>query len=169
MVERARNDIEAGRLWKARDRLIVAVKERPADQAILGTLGEVYFAMGDQPAAGRYWFLTERRGSEMAEAMAAFEERWGSNLGEKLKLLSFAAGPEEYPLAARERLHSLEEEARRSGVRLRGENAVDVLQPSEESTSPGEWMGMALVLILGPGLWLLGIAAAVYLLAGWLL
>lgn len=67
-------------------------------------LGEVYFAMGDQPAAGRFWFLTERSGNEVEDAMAAFEERWGGNLGEKLKVVPFNGRVEDYPPAAREQV-----------------------------------------------------------------
>lgn len=58
-LERARADIDAGRLWKARDRLRGVVGARPADQDALGLLGEVHLRMGDDPEAGRWLFVTE--------------------------------------------------------------------------------------------------------------
>lgn len=169
VVERAREDMEAGRLWKARDRLVMAVREVPTDQDALETLGEVYFAMGDQPAAGRFWFLTERSGSEVEEAMAAFEERWGGNLGEKLKVVPFNGKVEDYPPAARERLRALGERARHGGVEWPRAETVEEHKSSDDSIGLGGWMVGALLAVLGPGLWLLGIAAAVDLLAEWLL
>jgi hypothetical protein len=113
--------------------------------------------------------LTERSGSEMEEAMAGFEERWGGNLGEKLKVVPLNGKVEDDPPAARERLRALGEWARRGGLSGRGRRL---------SRSRNRAM-IRLVLVggswerywpsLGPGLWLLGIAAAVYLLAEWLL
>ena len=168
VVERARKDIEAGRLWKARDRLVVVVGEGSASQEVLETLGEVYFAMGDQPAAGRFWFLTERGRSDMEEAMASFEERWGSNLGEKLKVVPFNGSAADYPPAARERLLSLEEQARRGGLEWPRAKVVEERESSDDPMGLVAWMMVVLLVVVGPGLWLLGIAAALYLLTGWL-
>ena len=53
-LERARDDLAAGRPWKARDRLTGVLANTPADQEALELLGEIAFAAGDLPAAGRY-------------------------------------------------------------------------------------------------------------------
>ena len=57
---RVRADVDAGRLWKARDRLQGCLRAEPANQDVLDMLGAVWFAMGDLPQAGRHWWLTER-------------------------------------------------------------------------------------------------------------
>jgi hypothetical protein len=77
VLERARVDVEAGAPWKARDRLQGLVRLWPADQQVLGMLGEVLCAMGDLPAAGRCWYLTERTGADVDAATAAMERRHG--------------------------------------------------------------------------------------------
>jgi hypothetical protein len=65
VLERAREDIADGRLWKARDRLTGALRASPSHQELLDLLGEVHYRMGDLPEAGRYWLLTERTGPEV--------------------------------------------------------------------------------------------------------
>src|SRR5438067_5682459 len=77
-VERARVDIQAGRLWKARDRLHGAFVSSPADPTVLGLLGDVLWQMGDAPAASRYWCLTSRDDDRSRIAEAAFKERHGN-------------------------------------------------------------------------------------------
>lgn len=74
-MERIRAEIDSGTLWKARDRLQGLVRVRPGDQEVLSLLGEVHFRMGDLPSAGRCWFLTERTGPEVDQALAAMEAR----------------------------------------------------------------------------------------------
>jgi hypothetical protein len=78
-IERAREGIASDRFWKARDRLQGALRADPANQEVLGLLGEVLFAMGDLPAAGRYWYLTERSGEDVNSAHAALIEKAGAN------------------------------------------------------------------------------------------
>ena len=46
---RIREDIDNGRLWKARDRLQGHLATAPADQVVLDLLGSVWFVMGDLP------------------------------------------------------------------------------------------------------------------------
>lgn len=102
-----RRDIEAGRLWKARDRLQGHLSELPADQVVLSMLGSVWYAMGDLPQAGRHWWLTERDDGHAVAARAAFEERFGRNARNVLRALPRPAKPEQYPESVRERLESL--------------------------------------------------------------
>lgn len=77
-LERARQDVAAGRLWKARDRLLGAAVAR-ADDELLGLLGEVQFAMHDLPAAGAAWFATGRSDAEARLADEAWRQRHGDN------------------------------------------------------------------------------------------
>ncbi len=115
-AERVRRDLAAGRPWKARDRLITAVGANPGDQELLEMLGEVYYGMGDLPAAGRFWLVSTRVGADVDAALAAFEERWGSNLGEKLKQVPMRGAVEDYPPPARDRLRELADEAPAAGL-----------------------------------------------------
>jgi hypothetical protein len=50
-----------------------------ADDELLSLLGDVYVAMGDQPAAGAAWFPTARRGADVDEALAAWRARHGAD------------------------------------------------------------------------------------------
>lgn len=95
VLVRAQADLDAGRLWKARDRLSGALRTAPHDEAILEFLGETYWRMGDHPAAARYWILTGRSSPEAETARLAFEERTGRSLRAQLSEL-----PARHPLAA---------------------------------------------------------------------
>jgi hypothetical protein len=77
VIERARQDVAAGRLWKARDRLLGAAVAR-GDDEVLGLLGEVQFAMHDLPAAGAAWFATGRSDAGARRADEAWRERHGN-------------------------------------------------------------------------------------------
>ncbi|KRE63393.1 hypothetical protein [Nostocoides sp. Soil756] len=74
VVERARELIEQGRTWQARDLLVEHVgSER--DAPALTLLGHVHHGMGDLPRAGAAWFTTGVRGPEADEAVAAWREQ----------------------------------------------------------------------------------------------
>lgn len=73
-VQRARADLEAGREWKARDRLSSYVAES-YDAEALELLGEVHYAMRDLPSAGAAWFGTARRGADVDEAIEAWRDK----------------------------------------------------------------------------------------------
>lgn len=104
---RVREDVAAGRLWKARDRLHGHLIETPADQDLLDMLGAIWFQMGDLPQAGRYWFLTEREDEAAIEARTAFYERFGHQAPQVLRALPRPTRPELYPTTIRERLEDL--------------------------------------------------------------
>jgi hypothetical protein len=75
-VRRAREDLESGREWRARDVLADRVA-REYDVEALELLGEVHAAMRDLPAAGAAWFGTRRRGEDVDAAVAAWREQHG--------------------------------------------------------------------------------------------
>lgn len=74
-LARARADLAAGQAWKARDRLTGVMSTRTDDE-VLDLLGEVYFQMGDLPAAGSLWFVTGRNDESAQAAIAAWHERF---------------------------------------------------------------------------------------------
>lgn len=111
-LERARWDIEQGCLWKARDRLAGLLSGHEAaphipEQEVLELLGEVFYAMGDLPQAGRYWFLTERSGEDVDKALAALFARYGRK-AVLLQALPFRRHVSEYPAVVQQRVDSLE-------------------------------------------------------------
>lgn len=72
-------EIEKGRLWKARDRLLGLFSTYPTSTDVLELLGEVFYKMGDMPQAGRYWYLTECSDEMAVVALRAFVERCGND------------------------------------------------------------------------------------------
>lgn len=77
-LARARADLDAGREWKARDRLLGYLAGE-YDPEALELLGEVSHTMRDLPSAGAAWFGTTRRGVEVDEAIEAWRERHSDN------------------------------------------------------------------------------------------
>ena len=110
-VERARADLAAGRAWKARDRLLGALAAAPADQELLGLLGEVQHGMGDLPAAGRAWFCTERSGPEVDHALEAWRERHGGSAYEMWTDLPRRLRAEDLPPVPARRVARLRQDA----------------------------------------------------------
>jgi len=110
LKQRVENDLKAGRLWKARDRLAGVIRTDPANQWALNRLGEVFFRMADMPAAGRVWFLTDREGPEWEAARAAFDERYGQRAEDLLAELRVRAPIEAFPAAAQRRLRKIQVE-----------------------------------------------------------
>ncbi len=81
VVDRARGDLQHGRAWKARDRLVGYLASH-RDPEALDLLGQVLYDMGDLPAAGAVWFGSARRGADVNEAVAAWRERHGDDFGQ---------------------------------------------------------------------------------------
>ncbi|HEU4481005.1 MAG TPA: DUF6584 family protein [Actinomycetota bacterium] len=164
-IRKAKVEIAEGRLWKARDRLSGSLAHRPADQTLLELLGEVYFRMGDYPAAGRFWFLTARKGPEVDVAMAALEERYPNrqSLGLAIPVRApIEAFPEEVQTRlVKDRLsHYLNPQARmqypkgHKGPWLRM-GSQDPLAASRAGRF-GNALGTALLRVIGVGCWLVG-------------
>lgn len=164
-VSRARVDIAAGRLWKARDRLSAAARHTPTDQEILELLGEVYFRMGDQPAAWRYWVLTTREGTDVDAAELAFEERYGrAGLADRLSQIPAYEPLADYPSGVRERLVELRQLGKAEGVdwpRPRPQPRKRQRDDADEEASG--CLGTAVIGVLLVGPWLLGLAVVLYL------
>jgi predicted Zn-dependent protease len=165
-VTRAQADIEAGRLWKARDRLSAAVRDSPTDQEIIELLGEVHFRMGDGPAAWRYWALTARQGPDAEAAEDAFGERYArAGLADQLSLIPARAPIGNYPNGARERLLALEERARAADISWpRVQSDDQAKRYDEDEDLEGGCFGATVIGVLLVGPWLLGLVAALYLL-----
>jgi hypothetical protein len=77
-MARARADLEAGRQWKARDRLTGLLVHRQ-DLDVLDLLATVHHEMQDLPAAGALWFVTGRDDDVARNSIVAWRERYGSD------------------------------------------------------------------------------------------
>ncbi len=170
-LDRARNDLAAGRLWKARDRVTGAVAARPSDQAVLELAGQVFFEMGDLPRAGAYWFLTEKEGPEMDLALDALRERHGAGALGLIDALPVRAGIDAFPPQVQERLRQLQQEAKRSHgynwdpqPRRKGESTGQ-LKPSNPVV---DTVAVLAVVAATVGVWMIGLAAIVYVIVPWL-
>lgn len=76
-MSRARDDLAAGRAWKARDRLQGLLAHRQ-DEEVLELLAEVHHQVGDLPSAGGLWFVLGRDDVMARAAAAAWRERYAS-------------------------------------------------------------------------------------------
>ena len=118
--------------------------------------------MGDLPAAGRYWFLTEHDDPRRAQAEAALYERHGRGALELIRALPVKASIEAYPPAVQERLHSLQAEVEQVGFRwVPGASRQAERAPKE--TRSAAWLGGA-VAVLGCGVFLVGLVGTAVLL-----
>jgi hypothetical protein len=153
-LERAQEDIEAGRLWKARDRLDGYLATDPHDQQALVLLGEVCTRMGDLPAAGKYSYLTEswREGP----AWDAFEERHGRSAARMLNALPAKPPLECYPPSVAARLGRLVDQAREDG-HLWGRKVEELGGPPPPSLVWKERALFVTFALLTVGIWILGL------------
>jgi hypothetical protein len=111
-LDRARRDIEEGRLWKARDRLIGRLRALPTDRPTLDMLGDVYWRMGDLPKAGAVWALTDRSDPEARAAFDATRERHGNEPEQVLGALHIRASFDDYGPEVALRLRALDKDSR---------------------------------------------------------
>lgn len=151
-LSRAQADIEAGRLWKARDRLHGVFVSRPGDQSVLELLGEVHFLMGDLPQAARFWMLTERSGPDVDAAIAAFEERYARDPGSALVALPIKVSISQYPPDVRNRIEAMSSRADETKPRKRPRRF-----PEPEPGSLRETLIMAGLVLVTFGIWVVGV------------
>ena len=156
-------DLEAGRLWKALDRLQGMRSTAPADQAVLELLGRVRADMGELPDAGLAWFLTDGDDPRREAAFAAMHERHGRITMQLVHKLKPRAPIEAFPPGAQARLRELQAELDRIGVRwdpaaTRDRSEVEWKEASTLSTVAGVagCLTLALVLLVP---WLRGLLA----------
>lgn len=81
---RCDEEIEAGRLWRAKEMLQGALSQVIFDDQLLEKYGQVLLAMGDDLEAGRFLFASGSRRPEYAQPIALFLDRRGSSGTDKL-------------------------------------------------------------------------------------
>lgn len=120
-VARAREALDAGVAWRARD-LLAAHVETERDPEALALLGEVLHGMGDLPRAGAAWFAAGTTGEAADAAVAAWREQTGDD---------FAAMWTSLPASAREAPRSARVEALRAKALA---VAPEVVRPGDAPT-----------------------------------
>lgn len=169
-LERVREDLAAGRLWKARDRVTGMVGGRPADQAVLELAGRVFFEMGDLPRAGAYWFLTERSGPDTEVAVQALYERHGHHPVNVIKALPVRNEIDAYPRPVAERLRELQRAAKdENGFRWHPAPPRPV-DPGPEEPAWKRLVGLiggGVALLATVGVWLIGWVVIISVLLPW--
>lgn len=107
-LERAWADLGRGEPWLARDRLLGVLRDRPADPEVLDALATVYAKLGDLPAAGACWFLTDRSDADpvAAAALDALHGRYRSPVA-RVNVLPVKFPADRYPAEARRRIADL--------------------------------------------------------------
>jgi hypothetical protein len=161
-IERATADIDAGRLWKARDRLRGGFVTAPAHQELLNLLGDVLFRMGDLPEAARFWLLTDRRDERVMQAEAALRERCGHRASSLACALPVKASIGEYPERVQDWLRELRTEAEAEGQvdfdRRWGRPAAHVHGRASSRSILAVALGIGLV-----GTFMLGVVTVIWL------
>jgi hypothetical protein len=158
-------ELAAGRPWNARDRLAGRLSQRPADQDVLDLLGQVCDELGDQVAAGRWWFLTDRDDDAADAARAAFlavhDQPWKA-----ANALRVRAPATAYPPAARARLADLAERVRVGGGTWVPGRPASLTPPEAPKPGGHAWVDLMVTgaLLVGTvGVWLVGAIALVAL------
>lgn len=110
-MERAAADLLRAEPWLARDRLLGALRAGPLDQEVLRGLAESYTALGDLPAAGACWFLTDAEDTDPAAdaALTALRARYRTAIG-VAHAVRARGHVTDYPMPAQTRILDLQAE-----------------------------------------------------------
>jgi tetratricopeptide (TPR) repeat protein len=146
--DRVKADLEAGRVWKARDRLLGVLRVDPSNQWAHEQLGDVYFRMGDLPQAGRAWFLTTKSGADWERAEAAFYERYGKTPSGVVAALKVRAAIDRFPPAVQERLRTLQRRLEVEGRFWEPSDRGGILSPKRGGRLSGMFASLVVLLLL---------------------
>lgn len=173
--QRAQRDLDASRAWKARDRLSGYLADHPHDQATLERLGAICHALGDLPAAGRYWALTTRDDEAASAARAALDERCGGAPIELLRQMDPRTPLDAYPPAVQLRIRELRGQLPGEAGWWEPRPPRRMKVPSQHGDARRRWyhrVGNALiaaaVIVVFPVAWLVGIGTLAAFLVNWL-
>ena len=156
-MDHARRDIDVGKLWKARDRYNGLLRTYPSNQAVLDALGDVNYRMGDMPAAGRYWFLTERDDEAATRAIDTMYERYGRTAIALIDALPVRDSIESFPLRVQERLRALQARARTEGFTWEPKRGTRSKEPQPKIGPLREALITTAVVLVTLGIWIVGL------------
>ena len=116
-IDRARDDLDSQRPWKARERLRAYLKAFPLDAVARDLLGQTLYDMRDLPAAGAVWFLSERDDDDARAAIEALRGEHRRSGAAFRSSLDVRAPVEDWPPLVQERLRALQAEVGSGGAR----------------------------------------------------
>ena len=159
-MDRARDALDDGAAWRARDILLAHVEEQN-DQEALTLLGEVLHGMGDLPRAGAMWFAAGARGAEVDHAVAAWRQQSSDDFA--VMWASLPAAVREEPRARR--VEALREKALAAEPRpTQGDADTDADEGEDEG---GTDAAQVIAWVLAAAFVVLAVVGAVTVL-GWL-
>ncbi len=132
ILQLARQDVERGDHWLARQRLASHLSTCGYDPEVLSELGQICLAMHDANAAGKYWLASPVSGAKVDDAVQTFVSHAGTSPAQIASALPPAvrrAAIDALPDAARQRIAALGlenailEARRRKSARLDVSNA----------------------------------------------
>jgi len=106
-IERAREDVEAGRHWLARQRLGSYLTTTGYDPDVLALAGRISNEMHDEYDAGRMWLLSNATGPEVDQAIETFMTHVGkhaNHIASQLPRSVRLSAIEQYPDIVRSRI-----------------------------------------------------------------
>jgi hypothetical protein len=165
-LQKVEEDIAAGDLGIARDRLHGLIATYPDRLDLRPILGEVYWQLEYPSMAGRYWYLVEKPQPHMKQALARFEASCGQDSREILLALKIRVDPESLSDSyARRRLKALQtlvedKHGQKLDFTRRGRQRYQPTARLERERLLFKW-GCAAVLVLAAGLMILGIMSIV--------
>jgi hypothetical protein len=77
LLTRVEHEVEAGRLWRAREILQGAIRQNATNADVLARYGRLLDRLGDRVEAGKYLFLSGVRGPDVDPAISLFLTRHG--------------------------------------------------------------------------------------------
>lgn len=121
--------------------------------------------MGDLPEAGKYWYLTERSGSEVDAAVAALHAKYGAGSRGLASSLPVRADVGDFPPSVVSRLRPILRDHRylKHAWRTRGKPRA-----ASQPTNEGFWakvrlaLGIAALVAVTVGIWLVGLGALLW-------
>jgi hypothetical protein len=156
-VDRARDALDDGATWRARDILLAHVEEQNDPEA-LTLLGEVLNGMGDLPRAGAIWFAAGARGPEVDRAVAAWRQQSRDD---------FAVMWASLPAAVREEPRARRVEALREKALAAEPAATEEEDASVDEDEGGTDAAQVIAWVLAAAFVVLAVVGAVTVL-GWL-
>ncbi len=157
-VDRARDALDGGAAWRARDILAAHVEEENDPEA-LRLLGEVLHGMGDLPRAGAAWFAAGVKGQRVDRAIAAWRQQADDDFA--VMWASLPASVRAEPRARR--VEALREKALAAEPAAGGGGAAPLVDDDEDGTDAAQ----VIAWVLAAAFVVLAVVGAVTVL-GWL-
>lgn len=146
-IERARAEIDRGRLWRAKEILQGSIRTLGYNLELYEEYGKLLLRMGDLPEAGRFLFLSGRRRPEYDEPIQLYLAKCGQSparlfrsFPQKARLIVLATYPD-----------TVENDLRQRGFpnNLSLFPTARISRSYESGPSPFRWLGIIVFILFG--------------------